>query len=76
MKPSTVQIPRRPRRRNWRPTTPRLTLRGWPTDLVLVIDTATATWTHTLTVASVGELQLALAADLDRLAEVMWGGAA
>jgi hypothetical protein len=75
MKPSTVHIPTRPRRRNWRPSTPRLTLRGWPTDLVLVVDTAASTWAHTLTVASVDELHLALAADLDRLAEVMWGGA-
>jgi hypothetical protein len=71
---STVEIPRRPSRRNWRPETPRLTVRGGPTSVELVIDTSRGTWTRVLTVSSVGELQLALAADLERLGESLWGG--
>jgi hypothetical protein len=54
---------------------PRLTLRGRPTAVELVIDTARASWTRVVTVASADELHAALAADVDRLAEAVWGGA-
>jgi hypothetical protein len=72
---STVQVPTRGRRRNWRPETARLTLRGRPTAVELVIDTARTTWTRALRVRSAEELHAALAADVDRLAESLWGGA-
>lgn len=72
---STAQIPSHRARRNWRPETARLTLRGWPTSVEVVIDTKRTTWTRTVTVASIDELHAALAADVDRLADSLWGDA-
>jgi hypothetical protein len=72
---ATVQVPTGPRRRNWRPATPRLTLRGRPAAVELVVDAGRATWTRTIRVSSAADLLAALAADIDRLAESVWGGA-
>ena len=71
---ATIDVPREARRRNWEPQTPRLTLRARSSGVEVVIDTAGATWTRTVTVASAAELLDVLAADVDRLAESIWGG--
>jgi hypothetical protein len=70
---ATVQVPTRSRRRNWRPGTPRLTLRGRAAAVELVVDAGRATWTRTLTVSSAADLLEALAIDIDRLGESIWG---